>query len=151
MSRLVNIALDEDAFVAEAASGLVLGRAEAVAHLRRTMRNTHTLAAAPSRGFDHHREADLFRNAYSFLGRGDFADVARHGADLRFRRQPLGLDLVAHGRDGRSGRADEDQTCLLDRFHKGGPFGKEAKARMDRLGFGLLRSSDDSISEEIAF
>src|SRR5690554_1865641 len=83
MSRLVNIALDEDAFVAEAASGLVLGRAEAVAHLRRTMRNTHTLAAAPSRGFDHHREADLFRNAYSFLGRGDFADVARHGADLR--------------------------------------------------------------------
>jgi hypothetical protein len=76
--------------------------------------------------------------------------VPGHGVDPRFRRQPLGLDLVPHGADGRGGRTDEGDPGLVQRFDEGCILGEEAEAGVNRLGAGIAAGGDDPIDAQVA-
>ena len=108
-----------------------------------------SLAAAARRRLDHHRVADLpgdldrqRRALDRFVVAGDRADAGLGGELLR-------LDLVAHRRDRRVLRADEDDALLLDAAREGLVLGQEAVAGMDRVGAGLLAGGDDLVHRQV--
>ena len=63
---------------------------------------------------------------------------------------PASLGLVAHGADGRGGRADEDETGALDRLGERGALGQESVAGVDRVGAGLARGLDQPLDAKVA-
>ena len=118
-------------------SGVVVGDADA-------------LAAAAGGGLDHHRIADLARDAHRLLHVGDLAGPARHGGDARPRGEQLGLDLVAHGVDRLGVGADEHDPLGRAAPGEVGAFGEEAEAGVDRLRPRRLGGRDDLVGDEIA-
>src|SRR5690606_14912913 len=66
MARLGDEFLDKDAVVAEGRLRLVARQLEAFASFLVVPGDAHALAAAASRSLDHHRIADLLRDAHSF-------------------------------------------------------------------------------------
>jgi hypothetical protein len=114
------------------------------------MGDAHALAAAAGGGLDHHRIADLVGDLHRFLVIGDDPEMTGHGRDLCRRRGLLGLDLVAHRRNGFGIRADENDAGFGQRQRKGLAFGEKAIPRMHGLGAGLLAGLDDLLDDEIA-
>ena len=78
----------------------------------------HALAAAASRGFEHHRVADLVRNFHGLVGVFDQTHIARHGRDTRLLSNLFGGDLIAHLFNGANGRADESHAYSVKRLGK---------------------------------
>ncbi len=151
MARVLDELLDEDAVVAEGVETFALGRLEAFANVLLVISETHALAAAARAGLHHHRIADLVGDAHSMFGIVDLADIAGDDIDACFLGQLLGLDLVAHCRDGIGRRADEGDVFLGQSLHEARALGQEAIARMHGLGPGLLGRRDDLIRDQVAF
>jgi hypothetical protein len=83
------------------------------------------------------------------LGGVDRRVVAGDRVDLGGGRELLRLDLVAHRRDRRVLRTDEDDALGLDPARELGVLGQEPVARVDRLGAGLLAGRDDLVGDEV--
>ena len=149
VARLLDELLDEDAVVAEAVAGLVAAGGVPLEGLLVVVRDPQPLAAAAGRGLDHHRVADLLRDLDRILGALDRGVVAGDGVDLRGAGELLGGDLVAHRRDRRVLRADEDDAGLLDLARELGVLGQEAVARVHGLRAGVLAGRDDLVHHEV--
>src|ERR1700731_2553178 len=92
--------LDEHAIVAERGFGLRARPHETLRNLGRAAGDPHALATAPSRGLDHDRKAYFLRNPQCLLLALDHVRRARNGRHPGGGGEPLGLDLVTHGRHG---------------------------------------------------
>jgi hypothetical protein len=98
VARIGDELLDEDAVVAEGGAASTCA-GEALAPPRRRRGDAHALAAAAGRGLDHHRVADLVGDGTACSGP---RSPRKPGTvETRGAARLLGLDLVAHGRDGR--------------------------------------------------
>ncbi len=151
MARLLDKLLDEDTVVAEAGTGLVLGRAEALVHFVGRIGDAHPLAPAAGGRLDHDGIADVVGNPDRFRYIGDGVHMARHGADARRVGELLGLDLVAHRRD-RAGRwADEGDAFSLEGAREVGILRQEAVTRMHRVSAGIPDRREYPVHHQIAF
>ncbi len=150
MARLLDEFLDEHTVVAEAGEALALGRLEALADVGLRPCEPHPLAAAAGRGLHHHRIADLGGDPHRMFGIVDLADKAGDHVHAGRLGELLGLDLVAHRRDGIGRRPDERDPRLGARPREALAFGEEAIAGMDAVRPGLLRREQDQLGLEIA-
>ena len=150
MARLRHEFLDEDAVIAKAGGGLVLGRLEAFARLVIMPGDAHALAAAARAGLDHHRIADLAGDGDGLFGIRDQAHMARHGGDTGGLRQFFRGDLVAHRLDRGAGRADEDNAGGFQSGGKGAVFGQEAIAGMHGFCPACAHRLHDPVDDDIA-
>ena len=110
VARLLDEFFDEDAVVAEAVGGFVLGGLEPLARFNVVIGDAHALAAAARGRLDHHGIADLVRDFDGFFGVLDQAHVAGNAGHARLGRQFLGGDLIPHRGDGVRVRADESDA-----------------------------------------
>ena len=150
VARLLDVLLAEDAVVAEAGACLVGGALEGALHLGLGVGDAHALATAAGRGLEHDREADLLGDALGLGAVRQRLEVTRHRADPRLLRQPLGLDLVAHGGDRVRARADEDDALVLQPLREGGVLGEEAEAGVHGLRASRLHGLDDAVDDQVA-
>ena len=81
MARRLDVALDEDAIVAEGGARLGAGEAPALGDFRLAAGDAHTLTAAAGRGLDHRRQADLAGDGDRFFLAVDDAEAAGNGRD----------------------------------------------------------------------
>jgi hypothetical protein len=108
-------------------------------------------APAAARGcFHHHRKADALGLVdQSSLGLVA-APVARQRRHVGLRHAPLGLRLVAHGRDRVGRRTDEHEARLGTGPREIGVLGEEAVARMRRVRADPPGCGEDRAGVEIA-
>ena len=146
-----DVLLDQDMVVAETGRRLALARGERIGKLGRVVHPPHPLAAAARNRLDQDRIANFGRT----LGQKGrvlvFAQIARRGRHPGGLHQLLGGVLQAHGLDAGRPGADPDQPGIQHGLGKGGVFGKEAIARMDRLCPGGLGRGNDPVAHQIAF
>ncbi len=76
--------------------------------------------------------------------------VARHQRHAGVGHARLGGGLVAHGGDGRGGRADEDDAGLVEGLDEGAVLGEEAVAGVDGAGAAAPRGLDHGLDLEVA-
>ncbi len=110
----------------------------------------YALAAAASRGLDHHRKADglsLGREAGGGLVLAGIAGDARHagGGGQRLRGR-----LVAHGGDAVGGGADKDQAGVDAGLCQRRLLRQEAVAGMDGVGAKHAGGLDQALDHEVA-
>jgi hypothetical protein len=126
VARPPDVALAEDAVVAEGGLCFAPGCREGLVELSRDADDAHAAPAAAGCRLDHEREPDLVRPAL-----GDDRDAC-------LPREPLCLELVAAGRERVGRRTDPGEPGRLDRCRELSALGEEAVTRVDRLGAGLL-------------
>ena len=123
-----------------------------VAQVRFRVHDAHAAPAAAARRFDDDGIADLARDAAVFdrivAERSTGTRHARHAG--RFHRLD-GRNFVAHQTDHVGGRADEDESGLLDALGEIGIFRKKTVAGMDRLRVRHFRCGNDRRHVEITF
>ena len=151
MTALVDVFFDEDAVVAKAGSGLAGRTCETFLQLRIVPGDTHPLAAATGRRFDHHRIANIVGHFQRVFVVCQGAVIARRNRYTGFLSKKFGLDLIAHRPDGVRRRPDKDQTGSIHSFRKRGILGQEAKTRMDSLRAGIFCRLQDAFLDQIAF
>ena len=120
--RPLDVALAEDAVVAERSGCLAAGRRERVLELAGRADDAHAAAAAARGRLDDEREPDLVRIALRDDRNGGAA------GDL------LRAELVAAAAKRVGRRSDEDEPSLRDLLCECRAFREEAVARMDRVG-----------------
>jgi hypothetical protein len=151
VARILQELLHVDLLVAERGLGLGLGHGDGIAQVRLGTHHAHAAAAAAAGGLDDHRVTDLACNLQVGVDvlakRAAGARHARHAGGLHCADR---LDLVAHQADHLGGRADEDETGLLDLLGEVGALGQKTVARMDRLSVGDLGRRDDAGDVEVA-
>ncbi len=126
----LQVALDQDAAVAERGLGLAAGGGERVVELRRGADHAHPLAAAARQRLDDHGEAVAAGEGGDLLA-GEVAAVdARHDGDARLARELLRARLVAHQLDRLRGRPDPGQPRVADGAGEAGVLAQEPVARM---------------------
>ena len=142
---------DEDAIVTEAGGCFGFRAFEAFPRTVIVMSNAHAFATAAGGCLDHHGIADFAGDPGRFIGIGDQAHIARNGGHAGFGCDFFGRDLVAHRLDCRNRRADEGDTCRVERLSKIGVLGQEAVAGMH--GFGAARSDrlHDLVDDDVGF
>src|SRR5205085_4158701 len=121
VARPLDVALVEDAVVAERGRRLALRRRERLVELGRLADDPHPATAAARGRLDDEREADLLRLAL------------RHDGNSGLAGDPLRRQLVAAGPQRLRGRPDPGQA---GRLHGGGEvraLGEEAVAGVDRV------------------
>mmetsp|Transcript_26613 Transcript_26613/g.77749 ORF Transcript_26613/g.77749 Transcript_26613/m.77749 type:complete len:459 (+) Transcript_26613:417-1793(+) len=149
VARLLDVALDEDAVIAEGCRSLALRQTKRLPRLRLVPGNAHALAAAAGRRLDHHREANLARDTGRLVGVRDHALKARDRGDASLCGEALGLDLVAHRVDRKGGRADEGHARRLHRLGEGCVLREEAVAGVHRLGAGRRDGVEDAVDPQV--
>src|SRR5215208_5156425 len=133
----LDVALAEDALVAEGGLGLPPSGGQRLLELAGLANDPHPASAAARSRLDHQREADVFRIAVG------------HDRDAGFPSQPLGLELVAAGPQHLRRRPDPGQSCALDRLGEICVLGEEPVAGMDRVGVALPRRADVLLQVEV--
>ena len=150
MARIDHGLLQDQLTRAEGALGLAARGADRIEQFATVGDQPHAAPAAAGRGFHHNRQADgaglLLQVGVALVG----ALIARHAGHARVDHAPLGGGLVAHGRDGRGRRADEDQAGLFAGGREGVILRQEAVARVDRVGAALACGVQDAVDAEIA-
>ena len=148
--RVLDVALNQHAVVAEGAARLGLAHAEAFPDLGVCVSHTHALAAAARAGLDHHGVANVVGQLDSHglvlhltLKTRDDEAVGRFG-------HLLGVNLVAHGVHGPRRRADEDNSRGLNHVDEFGVFAEEAVAGVDGLCPRLLGHLQDAVHAQVA-
>ena len=136
--RPLDVALGEDAVVAERGLRLAARRLERVRQLVARAHDAHAAPAAARRRLEEQREAELLR-----LARLD-------DGHARLARDPLRLELVAAGAQRLRRRADPHEPGRVDGLGEVGVLGEEAVAGMDRVGARLLRRADVLLGVEVA-
>ncbi len=149
VARVAQVAFQEDALVAERGQRLAPRRRQRPGELGRAFHHAHPTPAAARRRLDQHREADGRRPRRQFSGIAQPV-VTRHQRHTRGGHQPLRRDLVTHRRDGRRGWPDPDQPRVDDGASKGGIFGEEAIAGVDRLGPAVARGGQQGRDVQVA-
>jgi len=137
MPRPVDVALAEDAVVAERGLRLAPGGLERVVELSGRADDPHSPPAATCGRLDEQREAEL-------LG---CAVVERRNA--RLARDSLRLRLVASDLERLDSGPDPDQAGGFDRSPELGALGQEPVPRMDRVGARHLRRADVLLGVEV--
>ena len=143
------IFLEIDGVVAESGASLVACGLERRLELALVERELHAASAAPRRGLDHDRIADVAGKGFCFL---DIAHRtrARNDRDAERARRVLGHDLVAHQPDVFCGRSDKGDGVLLEDLGETSVLGEKPIARMHGVGAGDLAGRDDRGDVEIA-
>ena len=135
VARVGQVALEVDRRVGEELLAFAAGALERGLELVLVERDAKALAAAAARRLDRDRVADL---GVDHLRRGvDVGDRLGRSRDDRHARglhQLARPRLRAHRVDRARGRADEDDPGLLAGAREVGVLGKEAVARVNRLG-----------------
>ena len=149
MARLLDVAFDEDAVVAKGGGRLGRREREAARRLRVVVRDAHALAPAARRRLEHDRIAYLVGDGDGLLGGLHDREHARDRAHARGLSEQLGLDLVAHRTDCVRRRADKGGARGLDGLAESGSLGKEAVARVHRLGTRLLDRVDQPVDAQV--
>ena len=137
--------------IAERRLCFTLGRGQCFGQLADVLHHLHALAAATGGGLEQHRIADALGGAaegFQVLG---LAVVARHQRYTGGFHQGLGRRLAAHGVDGRSRWAEEDQPGGLDGPGETGVLGKKAITGVDGLGAAGLGGGDQLVDLQVAF
>ena len=147
--RLFDEFFDEDPIVAEAGLGLRLARVEALARFAIVARHAQALAASTGGRLDHDGIAHLLRDAHGSGRVGNDIGVSGDRIDVRFRRQLLRRDLVAHRGNRLMLRSDEDDPGRFQLARERFVLGQEAIAWMDRFRAGGLARGDDLVHPEI--
>ena len=138
MPRALDVALAEDAVVAECGLGLAAGGVERFVQLGRRADDAHPAPASAGCGLDDQGEPDLLGLA------------ARNDGDAGFNGDSLRLELVPAGAESLRRGPDEDQAGRLDRFREVGALRQEAVPGMDRVRAGLLRRANLLLGEQVA-
>ena len=141
--------LQVEAAVAERGLGLERGRAVRRLELLAVRHEAHALAAAPGRGLQQHRIADVVGGCTGLV---ECRRAFRAGNDghARVAHLGLGLDLVAHSRHHLRARPDEDEVVVGARLDKRGILREEAVAWMNGLAAGRGRGGDDRRDPQVA-
>ena len=150
MARLCQVLLDVDRVVAEGGHRLRPRGGERMREVFLRARDLHAAPAAPGRGLDQHRIADLGGDLPGLGFVGDAALGARHAGDAEALCRALRLDLVAHGPDVLGLGADEGDVVRGQDLGKARVLGQEAVAGMDRVGAGDLAGRNQGRDVEIA-
>jgi hypothetical protein len=153
--------LDEHAFVAELALGVVLDASERAAELVQVGHFLDAHAPAAGRSLD---QDDGVAHALLLLeveeGLGDVFGLevvghglvgTRHGRHAELAGQALGVDLVAEFADDLPGGPDEDELALTLHHSPGKAviLGEEPVAGMDGRGAGLVGHGEDFVGVEV--
>ena len=136
--------------VAERSAGFLARLFEGLLELLLFPHEAHALATAAGRGFQDHRVTDAFG---LLLCQGDVRDQsfrARHHRNARCDHRGFRRGLVAHGLDLLRRGADELDAVLLAQLAELGVLAQEPVTRVDRIGIGDLRRSDDAYHVEVA-
>ena len=150
VARMLDVALQQHAILAEGVLRLALAAFEAGGELACRAHDAHALAAAAMRGLDHQRIADAVGFALQQVGRLVFACVARHHRHAGGGHQVLGAGLAAHLAHGCARRADEGDAGGRHRIGEVRVLGQEAVAGVDRLRAGFLRHLEDGVAAQVA-
>ena len=102
--------------------------------------DAHAAPATARRGLDEHRQ--VTRRDRGRVQRGQHRHPGGRG-------QPLGLDLVAHRRDGLRGRADPGEARVHDGSREAGVLRQEAVPRMDGVRAGPQRRVDELVAAQV--
>ena len=146
---LLEVFFDEDVVVAEGLAGLVLHQLVVLAELLVGVGAAHAPAAAAGCRLKQHRIAGLPGDGDGLLHighRGGAAGDHRHAAGPG---HLLGVELIPHLVQHRTGRADEDEARLLTGAGEVGVFREEAVARVDGVDLLSLGKGDDLLDAEI--
>jgi len=141
VARARDVALEEDAVVAEAAQRLALGGRERVGEPVRRRDHPHALAPAPRRGLHEQRVAQAV-GVGGVLGAGQ----RRH---LGLLGQGLGGDLVAHALDGVGAGPDPREARLRDARREARVLREEAVAGVHGAGAGGRRGREHGVGVEV--
>jgi hypothetical protein len=150
VARLLQIAFDQHAVVAEAGGGLALAGGQGVEERARRFDHAHALAAAAGAGLDQHGVADGVGLGLEELRVLVVAVVARHQRHAGLFHQRLGGGLAAHGGDGGGRRADKGDAGFFGGFGKGFVLGEEAVAGVDGARAGIARGLQDGVGAQVA-
>lgn len=150
VARLLQVALDEYAVIAEAGAGFTLARGQRVGEGGALLDHAHAFAAAAGAGLDQYRVADGVGLLPEELRILVFAMVAGHQRHAGALHQRLGGRFAAHGGDRAGRRADEHHAGLRHGFGKAFVFGQEAVAGVDGLRAGVARGLQDGIGAQVA-
>ena len=148
MAWPLEIFLHIDHVIAERGLGFGARLGQGKGKLAGILGDFHAPAAAPRRGLDQDRIADLFGHARGVRVQ-HFAVRARHRGNAQFLHRLLGGDLVAHHPDMLGRGTDEGQPMLLDDVGELRVLRQEAVAGMNGLGAGDLAGSDDCRNVQI--
>ena len=149
MARLLQVAFEQHAVVAEGGLRLPPRAGQFVEEVRRGEDGAHALAAPAGARLDQHRETDARRLGGQAVLRLVLAVIARDDRHAGGDHQRLGFRLAAHDADRCGRRADED-----DAGGRAGPgeirvLREEAVAGVDRLGAGGARDLDDAVGTQV--
>ncbi len=150
MARIDHGLFEDQLARAEGALGLGARGADRLRRDRRRARPAACRARRRRPRLHHHRQADGARchlEAGIALVR---ALIARHAGHAGVDHAPLGRRLVAHRRDRRGRRADEDEARRRAGRGELGVLRQEAVAGMDRVGARPVRGFEDAVDAEIA-
>ena len=130
--------------VTEGILGFRAGQGDGIEQVLGVFHHAHATAAAAGSGLDDHRVADLLGH-----GQGGIAVVtqgaigAGHGGNTGFLHGFNGSDLVAHQTDGLRLGADKGEAGAFHAFGKIRIFGEETVTRVNGVGVGDFRRTDD--------
>ena len=148
VARLDDRLLDVDCLVAERVLGLAPCAVPCARQLIGSGDETHPLAAASSRCFQHDRVADRVRDRSQLLERRE-RRAGNHGNSRR--HHPVACRrLIAHRLHRARGWSDQCDRRLLQRAGERGVLAQKAVPRMHGARAGLLRGGDDALDDQIA-
>ncbi len=149
MARLSDKFFYKDAVIAEGRLGFIARELEAFAGFFVVPCNAHTLAAAASRGLDHHRIADFACDLDRLVRIFNQPHMARNGGNTCFRCEFFGGDLVSHGFNRVHRRSDECDIGGFQRFGKTWVFGQKPITRMYGICACFLDCCQNFIDDDI--
>ncbi len=149
MARMLHIALEDHARIAECTGRFALRGRQRVGKLRLAAHDAHALATAAGGGLDHQRETGaaclLGERASRLVG----TVVARNEWYLMLLHQRLGGRLGTHRINALRARADKGDARIGTRTCKRGVLGEKTITRVDRLRARLARNVQDHVAAQV--
>ena len=146
----IDVLLDVDVANAEGRFRFALRGLERRPELVGRLDDPHAAAAAAGRGLDDHRVADLARDLEPLLLRIDRTVAAGQDRDARLPHRAARARLVAEQPDHLRRRADEPDVARVANLGEIRALGEEPVARVDRVGAGDFRGTDDGGDVQVA-
>ena len=150
MVRLFDEAFDVDRSVAERGHRLGACRHESLADLVLGPCQTHSLAAAALRRFQHDRKADAAAGLDGFVGSGQVLLRARNDRNAGLDHFPAGRDLVSHRVDRFGPGADEHESRLGAPACEVGVLRQKSVAGMHGVRSAGQGHADDPVDVQVA-
>ena len=148
MAGVPDVALEEEAVVAEGSGGLAAGGFDGRGEVRGGLDEPHAEAATAATGLEHEGEADLAGGG-EVIGGGAFG--AGEDGDAAGGGEVAGRHLVAQQGEGLGGGADEDEAGLRAGAGEVGALAEQPVAGMDGLAALIAGGGDDGGDVEVGF